>query len=110
MLLAGQVILGVYGILLILGGVMGQVKSGSTVSLAAGGLCGLASLFALWVSLSDPAQGFLIGTMLALLLTGVFLSRFFRTRKFMPAGVALLLSVIVGVLLVLVRQKLGVSM
>jgi uncharacterized membrane protein (UPF0136 family) len=48
--------------------------------------------------------------MLALLLTGVFSSRFFRTRKMMPAGAVLLLSVIVGVLLVLIRQKLGVSM
>ncbi len=108
MLLAGQVVLGVYGIVLIVGGVMGQVKSGSTVSLAAGGLCGLASLVALWVSLSDPAQGFLIGAMLALLLTGVFLSRFFRTRKFMPAGVVLLLSIVVGILLVVIRQRLAV--
>jgi len=108
MLLAGQVVLGVYGIVLIVGGVMGQVKSGSTVSLAAGGICGLASLVALWVSLSDPAQGFLIGAMLALLLTGIFLSRFFRTRKFMPAGMVLLLSIVVGILLVVIRQRLAV--
>ena len=108
MLLAGQVVLGVYGIVLIVGGVMGQVKSGSTVSLVAGGICGLASLVALWVSLSDPAQGFLIGAMLALLLTGIFLSRFFRSRKFMPAGMVLLLSIVVGILLVVIRQRLAV--
>ena len=44
MLLLGQVILVVYGALLIVGGVMGKVKAGSSVSLVAGSLAGAASL------------------------------------------------------------------
>ena len=106
MVQVGQAVLGVYGVLLILGGVMGMVKAGSRVSLFAGGACGLASLVALWVSLDDPALGLLIGGVLALLLTGVFIGRFVRTRKLMPAGVVLLLSLAVGILLIAIRQKL----
>ena len=89
---------------------MGMVKAGSRVSLFAGGGCGLVSLVALWVSLDNPALGLLIGGVLALLLTGVFIGRFVRTRKLMPAGVALLLSLAVGILLMAIRQKLAGSM
>lgn len=104
---AGQTILGVYALLLILGGIVGKLRSGSTVSLVAGGLCGLAELFALSISLTDPAQGFLMGGMLAVLLTGVFLSRLIRTRKLMPAGVILLLSAVVAVSLFVIREGLA---
>lgn len=104
---AGQTILGIYALLLILGGIVGKLKSGSTVSLVAGGLCGLAELLALKVSLTDPAQGFLMGGMLAVLLTGVFLSRLIRTRKLMPAGIVLLLSAAVAVSLFVIREGLA---
>ena len=106
MLLTGQIVLGVYGALLILGGVMGRVKAGSKVSLWAGGLFGVASLVALWVSLSDPAQGMLLGGLLAFLLTGIFISRFVRTRKWMPAGAIMLLSLAVGILLIVIQRNL----
>lgn len=102
----GQAVLGIYGVLLIAGGVMGKVKAGSSVSLGSGVVCGLVSLWALYVSRSDPAQGFLIGGMLALLVAGVFLSRFVRTRKLFPAGAVLLLSGIVAAVLMWVRQHL----
>ena len=104
---AGQTILGVYALLLLLGGIIGKLKSGSTVSLVAGGLCGLAELFALKISMADPAQGFLMGGMLAVLLTGIFLSRLIRTRKVMPAGVILLLCAVVAVSLFVIRQGLA---
>ena len=107
MLLIGQIVLGVYGVLLILGGTMGMVKAGSKVSLIAGGIFGVASLVALRISLDDPAQGMLIGGLLAFLLTGVFVSRFVRTRKWMPAGVIMLLSLAVAILLIAVQRNLG---
>ena len=110
MLEAGQIILGIYALVLILGGIMGKLKAGSTVSLIAGGLSGLATLFALWASLSDPAQGFMIGGMLAVLLTGVFLSRLIRTRKVMPAGIVLLLSAVVAISMFVIRERLVASM
>ena len=93
-----------YGLLLIAGGAMGKAK-GSSVSLAAGGISGLVALFAYYQSLSDPETGFLLGGLLGLLLTGVFINRFVRTRKLMPAGLILILSLAVGVLCMLARQE-----
>lgn len=107
MLLLGQVILVVYGMLLIVGGVMGKAKAGSTVSIVAGVLSGAASLAGYVVSFGNPELGFLIGGMLALLLSGVFLSRFFRTRKVMPAGIVLVLSLVVGAALMWIRAGLA---
>ena len=107
MVTVGQVILGFYGVLLVLGGVMGMVKVGSRISLFAGGGCGLASLVALWISLEDPSKGFLIGGVLPLLLTGIFAGRFFRTWKLVPAGVVFLLSLAVGILIIYIQQNLA---
>ena len=105
-----QIALGIYGVLLIAGGILGKVKSGSTISLVTGGLFGIAALCAVWFSTEDPGQGLLTGAMLALLLTGVFLSRLLRTRKWMPTGVVLVLSLAVGILLVIARRGLHVPM
>jgi uncharacterized membrane protein (UPF0136 family) len=105
-----QTVLGLYGLLLIVGGIMGKVRSGSTISLVTGGVFGIAALYAAWLSIENPAQGLLIGAMLALLLTGVFLSRLLRTRKWVPTGVLLLLSLAVGVLLVAARAGLHIPM
>ena len=104
MLLLGQVILVVYGMLLIVGGVMGKVKSGSTASMVAGCLSGAASLAGYVISFGNADLGLMIGAMVALLLTGVFISRFFRTRKVMPAGVVLLLSMVAGAALMVIRS------
>ena len=98
-----QVALAIYGILLIVGGIIGKAKSGSSASLFAGAICGIAALVGYWQSLSDPAIGFLTGGLVGLLLTGIFMSRFVRTRKFMPAGLVLLLSLLVGILTMMAR-------
>ena len=108
MVQTAQVVLGVYGILLIVGGVMGFAKAGSMVSMIAGGISGIVSLIALWISTSNPAQGLLVGALLALLLTGVFINRFMSTRKLMPAGLVFILSLAVGILLIMVRQQIVV--
>ena len=100
-----QVVLAIYGILLIVGGIIGKTKSGSSASLFAGAICGIAALIGYWQSLSDPAVGFLTGGLVGLLLTGIFMSRFVRTRKFMPAGLVLLLSLLVGILTMMARQE-----
>ena len=105
MIQTAQVVLGIYGMLLIVGGVMGMVKAGSLVSMIAGGISGVVALVGLWISLSDPATGFLVGALLALLLTGMFVNRFMATRKFMPAGMVLIMSLAVGILLLLARQQ-----
>jgi uncharacterized membrane protein (UPF0136 family) len=100
-----QAALAIYGVLLIVGGVIGKVKANSSPSLFAGVVSGAIALTGFWQSLSDPAVGFLTGGLVGLLLTGIFMSRFVRTRKFMPAGLILLLSLVIGVLSMLARQE-----
>lgn len=98
----GQVALGVYALLLALGGIMGYVKAGSRPSLIAGVVSGLVALAALAATLMMPDSrvGFLIGLALAAALTVVFLRRFAATRKVMPAGVLVVVSVLmIGVLI-----------
>lgn len=100
-----QTALAIYGVLLILGGVMGKVKGNSSTSLVAGTVTGTVALVGFWTSLHDPMNGFMIGAMVGLMLTGIFISRFVRSRKFMPAGLILILSLIVGILCVMARQE-----
>ncbi|MBT3601976.1 MAG: TMEM14 family protein [Candidatus Latescibacteria bacterium] len=110
MIQVAQVALVIYGVLLIVGGVMGKVKGNSSASLVAGGLTGVAALSGFWQSLSDPLLGFMVGAMVGLLLTGIFVSRFARSRQFMPAGLILLMSLIVGLLCMLARQEVEASL
>lgn len=105
MIQTAQIVLGVYGILLLAGGIIGKIRADSTPSLVAGGLCGFASLYALWLTYTSPVLGLLIGTMLSLLLTGIFISRTVRTRKLMPSGLVLILSLIVAITLLIIRSK-----
>ena len=105
-ILLGQVLIGVYGVLLIAGGVMGYVKTQSRVSLFAGAIAGGLSIGAAWLSVDNPARAFTIGYLIGLLLTGVAINRFAKTRKFMPAGMILILSAIVGVSLMVLQQEM----
>ncbi len=89
---------------------MGHPKGTRPAALVAGGQTGLASLIGFWKSLSDPMLGLLIGAMVGLLLTGVFISRFARSRKFMPAGFILVLSLIVGLLCMMARKEIEATM
>ena len=105
MIETAQVALAIYGALLIAGGIIGKVKAGSSASLFAGAVCGTIALVGFWQSLRDPAVGFLTGGLVGLLLTGIFMNRYIRTRKFMPAGLVLLLSLLVGILTMVARQE-----
>jgi len=102
----GQFAMGIYGVLLIAGGMMGYVKLRSRVSLFAGAITGGMCVGATWLSLEQPSDGFTIGSLVAFLLSGVFINRFVKTRKLMPAGIVLVLSLIVGILLMILRQDL----
>lgn len=110
MILWAQIALVVYGVLMVAGGIMGKVKGNSSASLIAGTLTGVAAWVGFWKSLSDPMLGFMIGAMVGLLLTGIFVSRFARSRKFMPAGLILVLSLIVGLLCMMARKEIEATM
>lgn len=108
-LFLSQVIMGVYGVLLIAGGLMGYVKGGSKVSLFAGAIAGGLCVGATWLSVEQPGNGLTLGALIAFLLAGVFINRYAKTRRFVPAGMILILSLVVGALLMTLLQNLGLS-
>ncbi len=91
----------VYGALVLVGGVMGFARAQSKPSLCAGVGFGLALLLCgamLWQGNRRVLPG---GVVLAGVLLVVMGIRFARTRKFMPAGLVALLSLVVVVMLVM---------
>ena len=88
-----------YAALLVAGGIVGWRVSGSRISLTAS-LVSAALLSASWrISLGSPGPGYLMGTIVSLALAVLFTVRFRKTKKFMPSGMLLLLSIVVTVIL-----------
>ena len=102
-LVVGQVALGIYAVLLAVGGVIGYTKAGSRPSLIAGLGSAVASILALVLSFQNSGWGMGLGALVAIVLAVFFGYRCaVKTRKFMPAGLLAVLSVVVLVVSVLV--------
>lgn len=84
-----NLILGVYALLLLIGGFIGHYQAGSTASLVTGTIFGLL-FFVLAFQKSKIADYFSMG--LTLLLIGFFGYRLALTGKFFPAGFMVLVS------------------
>ena len=98
--LVGQIVLGVYAVLLAVGGVIGYTSAGSRPSLIAGIASAVIAALCLVLSATSSARaGLLGGAILAGLLLVFFGSRFARGRKFMPGGLMTLVSLAVVVVL-----------
>lgn len=82
-----------YGILSIVGGAIGYKQAGSQVSLMSGFISGLLLLISAYLLYGGAAAGPLLSGIVTLVLVVVFSIRLAKTRKFMPAG----LMIIVGV-------------
>ena len=95
----GPVVLLVFGIVMILGGLMGH-RAGSKVSLISGSVSGLVLLGAWFISRDHMAAGLWIGVGASALLSVVFGMRMAKSGKFMPAGGLLVVSVVALTLLV----------
>lgn len=80
-----QLVLPVYGLLLIYGGVKGY-QQGSQESLYAGAGSGVLSLLLAALSTKKPRLGLGLAALIAAILTGVMGWRFEKTGKLMPAG------------------------
>ena len=95
-----------FGVLTILGGVIGFVKAQSKASLIAGGVSGALILLAAWLVMSGQAQaGLILGLVISAVLEMRFLPAFLKTKKPMPAGMMAVLSMIGTVLSVLALVK-----
>lgn len=81
----------VYGLIVALGGVFGYIKAQSKMSLISGLVSGAALLATWFFAISLPIK-LGVATSIAAVLLITFIIRLVRTRKFMPAGLMMLLS------------------
>ena len=87
----------IYGILLIVGGFIGYKKAGSKPSLVMGFFSGITVLVGTSFIVSNPVKGFTIILMMSGLLVVTFTIRLIKTKKMMPSGMLLILSLLASV-------------
>ena len=79
----------VYGVVAIVGGLIGFVKSQSKASLISGSISGVGLLVS-GAAAQNLEWGRITGMAIASLLVIVFIVRLIKTKKFMPAGLMIL--------------------
>jgi len=84
----------VFGLLTIVGGVIGYARAGSMASIIAGSVSGILLLVAAFLLPNNAAAGLALGAVVSILLAGRFVPAFLKTGDFMPAGMMSILSVI----------------
>ena len=91
----------VFGLLTIVGGVMGYAKAGSTASIIAGSIAGILLLIAAFLLPDHLAVGLALAAVISIALAGRFIPAFVKTGHVMPAGLMSVLSVI-GIIMAIV--------
>ena len=91
---AAKIYFVIFGLLTIVGGIIGYVKAGSVASIIAGGIAGVLLLVAAFLLPEHRVAGLATGLIISLLLAAQFAPKFFRTGRVMPAGMMSVLSVI----------------
>jgi uncharacterized membrane protein (UPF0136 family) len=84
----------IFGLLTIVGGVIGYVSKGSVPSIIAGSISGILLLLAAFLLPGNVVAGLALGAVISLLLAGRFVPAFMKTGGFMPAGMMSVLSII----------------
>ncbi|MCX7592462.1 MAG: hypothetical protein N2235_01635 [Fischerella sp.] len=97
-----------YGVITLIGGIVGYITAGSNVSLLSGSISGLLLIFAAFVQIQGKTWGLILAAAVTAVLLVVFAFRLAKTHKFMPAGLMtvlgmLTLAVIVNQLTILRR-------
>lgn len=83
-----------YGVLAVVGGIIGYVQAQSKASLISGSISGLLLILAGIMQLQGQAAGLILATAITAVLVIVFAIRLTKTRKFMPAGLMSLLGLV----------------
>jgi uncharacterized membrane protein (UPF0136 family) len=91
----------IFGLLTIIGGVIGFVKAGSTASIIAGSISGILLFVAAFLLPQNLAAGLILAGVISILLAGRFVPAFLKTGQAMPAGLMSVLSVL-GVIVAIV--------
>jgi uncharacterized membrane protein (UPF0136 family) len=98
-----------FGVLTIVGGVMGYVKAHSSISLITGGISGLLLIFAGVLLAGKTQPGLILGLLISLALGGWFIRGYVQKGAFMPAGLMSALSVIAIILTIITLIAPGVK-
>ncbi|MBF2007121.1 TMEM14 family protein [Chlorogloeopsis fritschii PCC 9212] len=84
----------VYGIITIIGGIIGYINASSNISLVSASICGLLLIFAAFARLQGQTWGLTLAAIVTAVLLVVFAFRLAKTRKFMPAGLMTILGML----------------
>ncbi len=88
-----------YGILAIVGGIIGYQKAGSKVSLISGIVSGILLILGGLAGLVGFGLGLILARVVTIILIIVFGIRLVKTGKFMPAGIMLIAGIITLILI-----------
>lgn len=91
----------IYGIFALFGGIMGYTKSRSKISLISGCFSGVLLLSGAIAALKGNAAGLTLAMIVTILLVIVFIIRWLKTRKIMPAGLMVGLGVVTFIVMLL---------
>lgn len=98
-----------YGVLMIVGGILGYVlpKTPSKISLIAGCASGVLAIVAYVVTLDSVVAGLAIGLVVAGGVGAMMFLRLKQTKKFMPSGMIVIFSGVVVVLGAIALARVG---
>ncbi|WZO98816.1 TMEM14 family protein [Isosphaeraceae bacterium EP7] len=96
-----QLSLAIYGLLLAVGGYIGFRKAGSTASLRAGLIAGVLAFIGAGTVTDNGVLGLKFGAFVAGAMGIIFAIRLAKTKKFMPSGLLLGLSLVELLILLL---------
>ncbi|MEH1787847.1 MAG: TMEM14 family protein [Nostoc sp.] len=91
-----------YGILAIVGGIIGYIQATSRVSLLSGSISSLLLILSAYFQLQGQTWGSILAVLVTAVLVVFFIFRLVKTRKFMPAGLMIILGMLA--LAVMVNQ------
>jgi uncharacterized membrane protein (UPF0136 family) len=89
-----------YGILPLVGGIVGYIQAKSKVSLLSGSISGFLIIFAAYSQLQGQTWGLTLAAFVTGILVVFFAFRLARTRKFMPAGLMIIFGILTLVVIV----------
>lgn len=94
-----------YGILAIIGGIIGYIQARSKASLISGIISGVLLILGGVMQLQGQPWGLILASVVTFVLVIVFAIRLTKTRKFMPAGLMTVLGV--AALVIMLKEGLG---
>ncbi|GBO53220.1 hypothetical protein APA_1127 [Pseudanabaena sp. lw0831] len=80
----------VYGVIAIVGGIIGFAKSQSKASIISGSISGVGLIVSGLAAVQNQEWGKISGMAISAMLVIVFIVRLLKTKKFMPAGLMIL--------------------